>query len=124
MTLGAAILNLGLNLVLIPPFGMMGAAWATAAAFLALALGTSAVGQRYYPVRYEYGRLGKIVAAGALTFAVATRLSPEPSLVAVGWHALLGLAGFPVLLALLGFLDNRELAAIKRWLRLERRRAN
>ena len=116
LALGAAALNLGLNLVLIPRYGMTGAAWATVAAFFALAMATVAVGQRYYPVRYEYGRLGKIGIAGVLIFFLATRLSAEVTFASVAWHGLLGLCGFPLVLAGMGFLDDRERAVARRWL--------
>src|SRR4030095_9461800 len=48
---GSAILNLPLNLALIPTFGAMGAAWATLISFAILALATFKVSQRIFPIR-------------------------------------------------------------------------
>jgi O-antigen/teichoic acid export membrane protein len=51
----AALVNVGLNLVLIPHFGSMGAAVSTLIAYLVLALLGYAVNQRIYPVPFEIG---------------------------------------------------------------------
>jgi O-antigen/teichoic acid export membrane protein len=72
--LGAAALNLVLNVVLIPPLGGMGAAIATLAAYAAYLVGTFVLAQRVYPISYPWGRFANIalqtLAAGtALAFA-------------------------------------------------------
>ena len=75
--IGAAV-NIGLNFLLIPRFGIIGAAWANAAAYAlqaALALGFS---QRFYPVAYESGRLSRAVGA-ALVAYIAARALPAMS---------------------------------------------
>lgn len=113
LALASAALNLGLNFLLIPRLGMMGAAWATAAAFLFLALGTAALGQRYYPIDYEYGRLAKAAAAAAIVLFVGTRVAPDLSPFSVAWHMTIALAGFPALLLATGFLTDRERYALK-----------
>src|SRR5205085_825531 len=46
----AAVVNVVLNVILIPPYGMMGAAVATVAAYAALFLGMWLNSQRVYPV--------------------------------------------------------------------------
>ncbi len=57
--IGAAI-NVVINLLLIPKFGMFGAAWATFFAYAGMAIAIYFVSHRFYPVRYEFGRLLKI----------------------------------------------------------------
>lgn len=52
----AALVNVGLNLVLIPRFGAMGAAAATFFAYLALVVIAYFANQRIYPVPYEVTR--------------------------------------------------------------------
>jgi O-antigen/teichoic acid export membrane protein len=55
-TLTAAGLNVGLALLLVPRFGLLGAAWAT---LLAQALATvliAVIGSRFDPVRWDHGR--------------------------------------------------------------------
>ena len=53
----AAVVNIVLNVILIPPYGMVGAAIAAAAAYLALFLGMVANSQRVYPVDYQWRRV-------------------------------------------------------------------
>ncbi len=65
--IGAAI-NVAANFLLIPKFGMFGAAWATFLAYAGMALAIYVVSQRFYPVQYEIGRLLKI--GIALGFAI------------------------------------------------------
>ena len=57
---GAAALNLILNVVLIPPFRGMGAAIATLAAYAAYLAGTFVLAQRSYPIRYPWGRIANV----------------------------------------------------------------
>lgn len=51
----AALANVGLNFILIPLYGSMGAAVSTLIAYILLALISYAVNQRIYPVPYEMG---------------------------------------------------------------------
>jgi len=108
LALAAAALNLGLNFLLIPPLGRMGAAWATAIAFAGFALGTAVLGQRFYPVPYEYGKLAKVAGALALVLWLGTRVSPDGTPFAFAWHAVLGLCGVPALLLATGVLRRRR----------------
>ena len=57
ITLAATAVILVLYGVLIPPYGAMGAAFATAAGFAFLALGTWWATQRIFRVEYEWGRV-------------------------------------------------------------------
>ncbi|MCD6298214.1 MAG: flippase, partial [Deltaproteobacteria bacterium] len=54
---GAAIINLMLNYLMIPAYGMMGAAVATVLSYALMAMGTYYVSNRLYPIRYEYARI-------------------------------------------------------------------
>src|SRR5436305_4374914 len=53
----AAALNVALNFALIPPYGMMGAAISTAAAYVALFVGMTINSQQVYPVPYQWRRV-------------------------------------------------------------------
>ncbi|MCH7521522.1 MAG: oligosaccharide flippase family protein [Candidatus Marinimicrobia bacterium] len=57
-----AVANVGLNLLLIPWYGAMGAAWATCLGFALMAALTFTVNHRHYPVPYEWGRLARLAA--------------------------------------------------------------
>ena len=75
-TIAAAVANIGLNYALIPRFGMIGAAWANAAAYALQAGLAFTFSQRVYPVRYEYGRVIRALAASGVAFLAATAIPP------------------------------------------------
>jgi len=68
------LLNVALNVVLIPRYGMMGAGASLLLAYVGTMVLSAYVAQRFYPVPYEFGRMGRIagvfVAAGVLTTLV------------------------------------------------------
>ncbi len=70
ITFVGALVNVGANLLLIPRLGMMGAAIATLAAYAGMALTLYIVVRRIYPVAYEWGRIGLIMASGLGCFAL------------------------------------------------------
>jgi O-antigen/teichoic acid export membrane protein len=57
VTGAAALVNVVLNVILIPPYGMIGAAISTVAAYVALFLLMVANSQRVYPVAYQWRRV-------------------------------------------------------------------
>ena len=73
VTGAAALLNVALNFALIPPYGMMGAAISTAAAYLAMFVGMSLNAQRVWPVPYQWRRVItlSLVAVGLLVLGKA-----------------------------------------------------
>ncbi len=71
---GAAINVLG-NFALIPHFGMMGAAWATAASFAVELAIVHLLAKKAYLVPYQYAKVGAILAVGVTTFGVAFGIS-------------------------------------------------
>jgi O-antigen/teichoic acid export membrane protein len=107
-TVAGAVLNLGLNFLLIPSWGMMGAAWATAGSFLLVAVVTGGIAQRFYHVDYDYRRLAKILGCALLVAAIGVQIPPESSLGSVAWHAMIAIVAFPAALLLSGFLGDAE----------------
>jgi O-antigen/teichoic acid export membrane protein len=101
----AAVSNLGLGLVMIPALGMMGAAWATVGAFALAFVGAAWLAQRSHPVRYELGRLARIVAAGLVAYTLM-RLVPPGAWLLAGQVGVLGV--FVVLLLISGFVAPEE----------------
>ena len=71
----ASVANIGLNFLLIPRYGMIAAAWTTVLGFAILAGGVYVLSHRYYPIRYEWGRLTMIAGAGAVAMAGAWGVS-------------------------------------------------
>src|SRR4029450_13800043 len=77
--IGAAV-NIGLNFLWTPRYGIIGAAWANGAAYALQAGVAYVLSQRFYPVRYERGRVARAVAAAALGYAAARLLPVMPSI--------------------------------------------
>jgi O-antigen/teichoic acid export membrane protein len=65
-----AVVNVVCNFLLIPPMGIMGAALATLASYLVMALGFYIAGQKFYKIEYELGKIFKIFFIIAATGAV------------------------------------------------------
>jgi O-antigen/teichoic acid export membrane protein len=114
VTGAAAIVNISLNLLLIPPYGMMGAAIATIAAYTTMFVGMSWWSQRIYRVPYQWRRVVTAIGTGVLVVAVG-KLAGANLPVA----ALLALV-YPIALLPLGFYMPSERRAIGARLRLAR----
>jgi O-antigen/teichoic acid export membrane protein len=109
--IGAAV-SVGANLLLIPPFGMRGAAYALLISQVIATAATTYFAQQTYHIPYEGTRLAKVLAIGALTFA-ATALARPTSLVWTFVVRAALLAIFPLGLIVVGFLDPREWAEVR-----------
>jgi O-antigen/teichoic acid export membrane protein len=110
----AAAVNIVLNLLFIPPYGMMGAAVATVAAYMTMFVGMAWWSQRIYPVPYQWRRVATAAGAG-IALAAVGKLAGGGLPVAF----LLVLA-YPLALFLLGFYLPAERKAIGARLRLAR----
>jgi O-antigen/teichoic acid export membrane protein len=113
-TIAAAIANIGLNYALIPRFGMMGAAWANAAAYALQAGLAFTFSQRVYPVRYEYGRLARAVGAAGAAFLAATALPTMPALAGMILRGTVVVVVFIGILGLSRFFRRDELQVLAR----------
>ena len=107
----AALLDIALNLVLVPSFGMIGAAIAGAAAYSSMFVLMSVHAQRVYPVPYQWRRVALVVgtAIGLTAFGKALHV---PLSIAV-----LLAASYPLILLPLGFYlpaERRRLLAAGR----------
>ena len=97
VTGAAAAVNVTLNLVLIPPYGRMGAAIATVVAYTLLFIGMAWRAHRVFPVPYQWRRVATVGLA-AVGLTVLGKVLDVPLGV-----ALLLTAAFPVVLLALGF---------------------
>lgn len=107
----AAVVNIGLNALLIPRLGMMGAAWATLLSYVAALLLVLSLSRRVYPQEWEWGRLawagGVFVAAAWVVDAFGPPAGTVP-----GASLRLGaVLVVPALLLATGFLTAEERAA-------------
>ncbi|MDH4366660.1 MAG: flippase [Dehalococcoidia bacterium] len=107
-----AVLNLGLDYLLIPSYGMMGAAVATAISYLLLPIGSYFVSQRYYPIKYEWSRVAKIFVAAALVYAGSLFIKNDSAII-TGLLKLACLLGFPLLLFAFRFFKPEETQKVR-----------
>lgn len=105
------IINIGLMFLLIPHFGRVGAALATAISYSLLLVFIYLFTFRIFPVRYEYKRLIQIFLVLALIFWVSQSIY-APNVPNLLLRFLLTLS-YPVLLYALGFFETKELNLIK-----------
>ena len=104
---GAAILNLGLNYVLVLHFGMMGAAWATLASFLGIAVASYWLSERVLPLSLGAGRVTSTVLFAISLYLVARFWTPA-SVGATVTLKLFLLAAFPWVLWKTNILSTAE----------------
>jgi len=81
---------------------------ATLVSFAILAFVMLGASQRMLPIQYQYGRIVKLIVAGAMVYGAAEFIRPEALLPAVATDVLL-LGAFPVLLFALAFYEEPEL---------------
>ncbi len=68
----AATVNIGLNYLFIPTYGMVGAAWATLGGFLVQVILTLLFSQRLYHVPFPWMKIAWIMGGALVTFFIAT----------------------------------------------------
>jgi O-antigen/teichoic acid export membrane protein len=114
----AAATNIGLNFILIPRFGAMGAAVTTTISFAVCPILAVLISSRYYKIPYDVRRLIQLVVATGLIYVVSITVSASTL-----WLDLLVkgalLIVYPVTLYFIGFFEAREVQFIK--LELQRR---
>jgi O-antigen/teichoic acid export membrane protein len=120
----AAATSVVMNLLLIPVLGIVGSAIANVTAYAVLAGVSWRFAHRFYPIRYEYGRITRVLAAGAIAYlagrALPLTLAPVIGVLARGTTVV---AAFPAVLAVSGFFVPMELERLSELTaRLRRRR--
>jgi O-antigen/teichoic acid export membrane protein len=104
----AAVTNVALNLVLVPLIGFMGAAVSTLVGYGLLAIVSTGLSQRFYPIQWDLVRNVATLVIG-LALAAAALLGPDHA----GWR-ILCLAAYPPILLALGIVRRTDLAALRR----------
>lgn len=113
---GAAVINVLLNFLLVPRFGMMGAAWATAGGFLAQLTLMFFFAQRLYPVPFHYPRIAAVFASALTLYGLST-LAVFESIVAAVLVKLALVATFPLAIVAFGIVSRSDLAEALAWVR-------
>jgi O-antigen/teichoic acid export membrane protein len=120
----AAATSVVMNLLLIPVLGIVGSGIANVTAYAVLAGVSWRFAHRFYPIRYEYGRIGRVLAAGVLAF-LAGRLLPLSfgPFAGVLVRGTTVVAAFPTALAVSGVFVPMELERLSELTaRIRRRR--
>jgi len=113
VTFGAAAVNVGLNLVILPWGGIMTAAWATLIAYVVLAFTQGLLAHRLYPIPWELKRWTKLLVAGALAFVAGTAATGALTVSHIAVELAAVFVAFPLVLLVLAFWTPDE----RRWLR-------
>jgi O-antigen/teichoic acid export membrane protein len=119
----AAVINVALNLLLIPRVGIMGSAIATFIGYWALTIAAYAVGNRLFPISLDWRRLAMAVLAAGIVLIVAVEI---PDYVSVGWQKFslqaMGLVLYPAILLIVGFISRTQLSEVVRIIALRLRK--
>jgi O-antigen/teichoic acid export membrane protein len=97
----AAAVNIGLNLLLVPRYGAMAAAWTTLVAYVVLFVSVSVATRRFYVIDYKWGRF-----AGLILFVAALGLTLNSK----GWE--FKLLACAVFLTVATYLSRRDLRSV------------
>ena len=116
-TMLAAVVGLLAGFVLMPAWGVMGAATALLAAYVVQTSVAFAFARRFYPIPYEWSRLGRIVAAGVIAAGVARSLPDMPPIAGLLARGSTTVLLFTGLLWATGFLRGTERAFLQEHLR-------
>jgi len=103
----AALVTVGLNLLLIPPYGMIGAAASTLVAYTVMFLGMTIRAQQVFPVPYQWRRIALVVGT-AVGLTVLGKSLHVPLAGAVALSAV-----YPLILLPLGFYLPVELRRLR-----------
>lgn len=113
LTIICAGINIGLNFLLIPHFGILAAAINTVIAFWLLDLLYYISSNRFFKIPYEHGKLaGLFVISFALYFA--STFTIEFNIIIKVGLKLIVIALFPVILFFTKFYETAEIAAIRK----------
>lgn len=107
-----SILNMVLNILLIPIIGTIGAALSTLLSQIIYFGAMLHYAQRYYPVPYEFRKVFLSIGVGALLCMIACLIRNWE----LGWRLFIKtllLTGYPVLLYFFGLYDKNELNALR-----------
>jgi O-antigen/teichoic acid export membrane protein len=106
-TLAALVTNVVLNLILVPPLGIVGAALALVASYVVVLALMYGFTQRLFPVPYQWGRLGRVVLTSAVLVGAGELLMPTSGAAGLLGRAAL-FAAYPLALLGSGFFTPGE----------------
>ncbi len=111
----SALLNIGLNILMIPSLGIGGAIIASFISYVLMDGAYYYFAQKFFSVRYEFGRLAVLVAIGIGIYFVSTWIH-IPNLLFHIFVKMLFFFTYVLILWVIGFFTEEELASIKGFL--------
>jgi len=105
--IGALVSNVALNLILVPPLGIVGAGLALVGSYLVVVALMYWFTERLFPVPYEWGRLARILFVAAALIGLGELVMPTAGFAGFVGRLALGLL-FPVVLLATGFFTAEE----------------
>ncbi len=106
-TIAALVVNVALNLALVPPLGIVGAGLALVASYVVVVGLMYVLTQRLFPVPYEWGRMARVVLVTAAVVLSGELLVATEGAAGFALRLLLWLL-YPPLLFLSGFFSAEE----------------
>ena len=106
-TIAALVANVALNLILVPPLGIVGAGLALLASYLVVLALMYVFTQRLFPVPYQWGRLARVVLISAALVGAGELLLPSAGAAGLLGRAVL-FAAYPLALFASGFFTPGE----------------
>lgn len=105
--IAALISNVALNLLLVPPLGIVGAGLALVASYLVVVALMYWFTERLFPVPYEWGRLARVLFVAAALVALGGLVMPTSGFAGLVGRLALALL-YPVGLLVTGFFTDEE----------------
>lgn len=82
VTIVAGAINVAANIILMPRFGVVAAAWTTFGSYFCMLVLAWGFAQRVYPVRYAYSEIFAIAGGAVAIFTISRHLTPTGTLAA------------------------------------------
>jgi O-antigen/teichoic acid export membrane protein len=106
-TIAALATNVALNLLLVPPLGIVGAGLALVASYLVVLVLMYGFTQRLFPVPYQWGRLARLVLVSSALVGLGELLLPTAGAAGLVGRTVLWLL-YPLVLLAVGFFTKGE----------------
>jgi O-antigen/teichoic acid export membrane protein len=108
---GVAIINLGLNLLMVPMWGIYGAASSSVVSQVIFFSVLFIYSQKHYPIPYRLGKVGLIIISGIVLFLAGSTVNEMSLGIRVGVK-LTALILFPVILFILRIITREEIGML------------
>jgi O-antigen/teichoic acid export membrane protein len=111
IVISSALFNIGLNFLLIPDFGMMGATIATVLSYVFICAVKYFISHHFYPIQYQWKRILQIIIVGIALFMLSQTINIDRPILSFAARLPLTIM-LPFILIPLGFYDAQEWAKI------------